>query len=65
MTEKHEITELALKVIDCAGDDAMPHRRVDLILTLGKVVLCPICGRRFRRTDPSGKIDPAVWPKVD
>jgi uncharacterized Zn-finger protein len=65
MNQKHEITELALKVAECAGDDDLPHRRVEIILFPDKVVSCPICGHRFRRADPSGKIDPAVWPKGD
>jgi uncharacterized Zn-finger protein len=63
MNEKHAITELARKAARCAGDDAAPHRPVELILAPRKVVTCPICGRRFRRAGLSDKIVPAVWPK--
>lgn len=65
MSEDEPIVEVASNRARCTGDETEPHAPVELVLATREVVTCPRCGRRFRRSGPRDRTDPAVWPKGD
>ena len=65
MGDEGDIAKVASRTVGCHGDAAAPHPRTVLVLDAGRVTACPICGRRFRRTEPPDLIGPAVWPREE
>jgi hypothetical protein len=65
MVDEDASLEAASRSASCSGGGGRPHAAVEIVVAVGAVATCPVCGRRFRGGDAAVRIGPAAWPKEE
>jgi uncharacterized Zn-finger protein len=57
------VREVRGSEVRCVGSDETPHEEVRIAIPPHREAVCPICGRRFRRSPWWNRLTEAIWPR--